>query len=69
MLEVKSGQRIKLISMPNDPNPIPCGATGMITDVNKFGEGANLSVRWDPPYQTRSLNILVPEDKFVIIKE
>ena len=50
---VKEGDRIKLVSMPNDPDPIPPGTEGTVTFANDlkgacFGPNAfQIGVRWD----------------------
>lgn len=61
------GDRIRLINMPNDPNPIESGATGTVKEVNSvqmFGED-QLIVDWD---NGRSLGLLVGEDEFEVIE-
>jgi len=42
----KPGDRIILIHMPNDPDPIPAGETGTVTDVVK-GVFDQVQVDWD----------------------
>lgn len=62
------GDRIRLIKMPNDPNPIEPGATGIVRKINSvdaFGED-HLVVEWDNP---RGLNLIVGEDEFEVIEK
>ena len=62
------GDRIRLINMPNDPNPIESDATGTVKEVNSvqmFGED-HLIVDWD---NGRSLGLLVGEDEFEVIEK
>jgi len=62
------GDRIRLINMPNDPNPIESGTTGTVKEVNTiqmFGED-QLVVDWD---NGRGLNLLVGEDEFEVIEK
>ena len=62
------GDRIRLIKMPNDPNPIESGATGIVTQINSvdaFGED-HLIVNWD---NGRDLNLIVGEDEFEVIEK
>lgn len=59
--------RIRLINMPNDPNPIEKGMTGKVTDVttvHMFGED-HLDVKWD---NGRGLNLIVGIDEFEVIE-
>ena len=42
----KPGDRIRLVAMPNDPDPIPIGATGTVTDARKNGSGTVSGFRW-----------------------
>lgn len=62
MTNVKVGDRIRLIHMPDDPYPIPPGATGTVTSVNEL----QIGVSWD---SGRGLKLAVPEDKFEVIRE
>ena len=66
-MNFKIGQRIEMIQMGNDPNPIPTGTKGTITGFGPTpvkGE-TQVNVKWD---NGRSLSILYPEDKFKIIE-
>ena len=61
------GDRIKLITMKNDPNPIPPNSTGTVTGINTvylFGED-HLNVEWD---NGRTLSLLVGTDEFEVIE-
>lgn len=48
---VKVGDRIKLVSMPKDPNPIEPGTEGTVTycsDLHGFGKNAyQIGVDWE----------------------
>ena len=59
----KPGDRIRLLVMPNDPDPILAGTTGTVLEVTE-GLLGQITVHWD---NRRSL-ILIPEvDQFEII--
>ena len=61
------GDRIKLISMKNDPNPIPPNTTGTVKSVITayvFDED-HLYVDWD---NGRTLSLLVGTDEFEVIE-
>lgn len=62
------GDRVKLIHMPNDPDPIPAGTTGTITSVNPVRMGprsfTQYHVNWD---NGRSLSCVVPPDQLQVI--
>lgn len=60
----KVGDRVKLLHMPNDPDPVPNGSTGTVWRVADFGSHAQIGVNWD---NGRSLNIVVPEDSFEVL--
>ena len=48
MYEHLVGKRIKLLSMPNDPNPIPVGSEGVVEIVGSEFEGSTqIFVKWD----------------------
>jgi hypothetical protein len=60
------GDRIRLINMPDDPNPIEPNTTGTVTSINTinmFGED-HLNVDWD---NGRWLNLIVGIDEFEVI--
>lgn len=62
------GDRIRLIKMNNDPNPIESDATGTVKEINSvqmFGED-HLTVDWD---NGRGLNLIVGEDEFEVIEK
>jgi hypothetical protein len=62
------GKRIKLAKMEDDPNPIPEGSTGTVLNVVKQAFGIpheyQVWVKWD---NGRSLNLICPHDRFVVI--
>jgi hypothetical protein len=61
---VAIGDRIRLIEMPDDPDPIPAGATGTVIAVTT-GPYAQIDVRWDN--SSRSLSLVPGVDRFEII--
>jgi hypothetical protein len=62
---MKTGDRIKLIQMDNDPRPVPVGTTGTVTNINKVGKDfTQVSVDWD---NGSRLMLCLPEDKFEIL--
>ena len=63
MKSVQVGDRIRLISMPDDPDPIPVGSVGVVTFVTN-GPFAQISVDWEG---NRSLNLIPGVDHFEII--
>ena len=63
MSSCKPGDRVRLIYMPNDPDPIPAGATGTVIDVTD-GAFAQITVAWD---NRRSLALVPGVDEFAVI--
>ena len=57
------GDRIRLLSMPDDPDPIPAGSTGTVVSVTT-GTFAQLEVEWD---NGRSLALIPGVDQYEII--
>lgn len=68
-VNVKAGDRIRMVHMPDDPDPILAGTEGTVrstTDLKFTGEREQLQVcvNWD---NGRSLACLCPPDQFTII--
>jgi hypothetical protein len=66
---VVQGDHICVVSMPNDPCPLPAGATGVVTEIVEDTYNAGLGqlwVKWDSPHDDRTLNV-VDADQFVIL--
>lgn len=65
--DLPAGCRIRLVSMTNDPNPIPAGTTGTVRDIRdlrSIGLGWQIDVQWD---NHRGLK-LIPGDEYEVIK-
>ena len=62
--EVEVGDRIELLNMPDDPDPIKPGSTGTVTSVDKRMDV--VGVKWD---DGRSLNLVLGVDSFNILSE
>ena len=64
----QNGDRIRLVSMDDDPNPIQPGQLGTITCVNVIGSGPEqwmqIDVEWD---NGRKLMLACPPDRFEVI--
>lgn len=67
---VKTGDRIQLFRMPDDPDPIPAGTLGTVRGVVPLHVGDNkqtqILVKWD---NGRALSCLCPPDEFSLVPE
>ena len=61
---LKLGDRIRLISMTHDPDPIPAGAMGLVIEIHIHSSWTQLEVSWE---NGRKLMLVSPPDKFEII--
>ena len=61
---LKVGDRIRLIRMVDDPDPIPAGTTGTVTEIHIHSDWTQIEVSWD---NGRMLMLVSPPDKFEII--
>ncbi|NDD52269.1 DUF4314 domain-containing protein [bacterium] len=64
---LKPGDRIQLLSMPNDPNPIPVGTLGtvvMVTPLHFKEKETQVLVKWD---NGRNLSCICPPDVFSLV--
>jgi hypothetical protein len=60
------GQRIRVLSMPADPCPIPSGTTGTVKAVylDRYQHRHQIVVKWDIP---RSLMLVCGVDEFEVL--
>jgi hypothetical protein len=65
----RPGDRIRLLVMRDDPDPIPTGTLGTVVSCYRHGDGGNawhqIDVAWD---NGRTLMLVFPPDQFEIIK-
>ena len=59
---VPKGARVRLLSMPDDPDPLPPGSEGTVTG----GNGSQIWVKWD---SGRSLILLPGVDRYTVLSE
>jgi hypothetical protein len=66
---VKAGDRIELMAMPEDPDPLPIGATGtvMSAEYHDAFKSTQVHVRWDAPHERRSLTLIIPPDRVRVL--
>ena len=64
------GDRIRLIVMTDDPDPIPPDTTGTVTSVKTHGSGRDawvqVEVDWD---NGRKLMLSIPPDRFELLPD
>ena len=63
--QLKKGDRIRLVSMPQDPDPIPVGTKGVVTAIHIHKGWTQLEVAWEIG---RSLMLVVPPDQFEVVE-
>ena len=63
--DIGKGARIRLLSMPDDPDPIPVGSTGTIEAVTD-GPLGQVRVKWDDSHRT--LNLIPGVDRIEVIE-
>ncbi|KZX57971.1 hypothetical protein A3709_20380 [Halioglobus sp. HI00S01] len=66
MQPVRVGQRIKLLAMADDPDPIPVGTEGVVTGVTYFPASNDWQVEVEWVGVNRSLSLIYPKDCFSI---
>lgn len=68
MRKPQPGDRIRLLAMPDDPDPVLPGTTGMVTAMHPHGadrgQWLQVEVDWD---NGRKLMLTVPPDRFEIL--
>ena len=58
------GERIRLISMPEDPDPIPAGSLGTVCAIHPHHGWTQIEVDWD---NGRQLMLSLPDDVIEIL--
>lgn len=66
MVQLKLGDRIRLISMPMDPDPIPVGSLGTVLRVHNHGDWSQVEVAWD---SGRTLMLTMPDDCVEVVNK
>jgi len=65
----KAGDRIRLVSMHDDPDPVQVGQVGTVVSVSRHGGGKDawhqIDVAWD---NGRTLMLVSPPDRFAILE-
>ena len=64
--KLRTGDRIRLLSMPDDPDPVPVGALGTVVRVRDYGAWSQVDVAWD---NGRSLMLSMPDDCVAIVTD
>ena len=59
----KPGDRVRLVRMADDPNPIPPGQRGTVVASHSHGDWTQVDVDWD---NGRSLMLSIPPDEIAI---
>ena len=57
--KLKAGDRVRLVSMTDDPDPFPAGTTGTVAGVYPHGDWTQVDVLWTGG---RSLMLSIPPD-------
>jgi hypothetical protein len=68
----QKGDRIRLLAMPEDPDPVPVGSLGTVERVTDLWGKWQVDVRWDEVMteqgpRRRSLGLVIPPDVAVHI--
>lgn len=67
-MRLRPGQRIELLSMADDPNPVQPGTRGTVREVEKHGTGRDAFIQVDVEWDNgRSLMLSVPPDRCRIV--
>lgn len=65
---LRVGDRIRLLEMTGDPDPIAAGATGTVASISHYEDGDELwhqiDVDWD---HGRTLLLVMPPDRVTIV--
>ena len=66
----RAGDRVLLVAMHDDPDPIQSGQMGTVVSVSRHGSGKDawqqIDVTWD---NGRTLMLVSPPDRFEIVRD
>ena len=66
----RRGDRIRLLAMRDDPDPIQVGQLGTVVSVSRHGDGKDtwhqIDVAWD---NGRTLMVVSPPDRFELVRD
>ena len=62
---LKIGDRIRLVSMPQDPDPLPVGSLGTVVAIHDHHDWTQVDVDWD---NGRSLMLTMPDDCVAVVE-
>ena len=67
MPRIAPGDRIVLLSMPHDPDPVPVGTEGTVEEVRDVSYGAftQVDVKWN---NGRTLMLSMPPDEVRVVR-
>lgn len=61
---IKAGDRVRLVSMTDDPDPIPVGSLGTVIAIYPHRDWTQVDVAWD---SGRTLMLAIPPDCVAIV--
>jgi hypothetical protein len=61
---VKPGDRIRLVEMPDDPDPLAPGSLGTVAGIHRLAGWCQIDVDWD---NGRAQMLACPPDRFEIV--
>ena len=61
---LKVGDRIRLVSMLDDPDPIPAGTMGVVTEIHVHSDWTQLEISWE---NGRMLMLVLLPDQIAIV--
>jgi len=62
---LEPGDRIELIAMPEEPNPVPRGTRGTVKAVRRHGDWTQVDVDWD---NGSALMLSFPPDRVRLVR-
>lgn len=62
--QLQPGDRVRLLSLPEDPHPVPVGSLGTVRAAWRHGDWMQVDVAWD---NGRELMLCLPEDSVAVV--